>query len=71
MDNLVLGQCPHCFAINRHEPNCNRDTDANVLRRIAQNDYMIDGKYLRDGRALLDIADRLDARLQSTTKGAE
>jgi hypothetical protein len=24
MDNLVLGQCPYCYAINRHEANCSR-----------------------------------------------
>ena len=22
--HLVLGQCPECFGINRHEPNCER-----------------------------------------------
>ena len=35
-------------------------SDADELRRIAQNDYMIDGKYLPDGWLLLTIADRLE-----------
>jgi hypothetical protein len=33
---------------------------AEELRRIAQNDYMIDGEFLPDGKLLNEIADDLD-----------
>jgi len=34
--------------------------DAEFLRYLAQNDYMIDQYYLPDGERLLQIADNLD-----------
>ena len=37
------------------------ETYSKVLRRIAQNDYMIDTKFLPDGELLNEIADYLDA----------
>lgn len=36
---------------------------AEELRRIAQNDYMIDTKFLPDGKLLNDIADRYEGLL--------
>jgi hypothetical protein len=34
--------------------------DAEFLRYLAQNDYMIDQHYLPDGERLLEIADSID-----------
>lgn len=37
--------------------------DAEFLRYLAQNDYMIDQHFLPDGKRLLEIADNIDTYL--------
>jgi hypothetical protein len=38
--------------------------DAEFLRYLAQNDYMIDSYYLPDGERLMKMADQLDELLK-------
>lgn len=40
-------------------------SDPEFLRALAQNDYMIDGRILPEGKRLLGIADALDNLLKS------
>lgn len=41
--------------------NDQKERPGETLRRLAQNDYMIDGKLLPDGKLLTEIADQYEA----------
>lgn len=41
--------------------------NADFLRGLAQNDYMIDGSYLPDGQRLIELAEALETAAHNIT----